>query len=90
MNNPHVDTNQPVSEAIVEQMQGCPQSGFWLIPDIVTEETVSGATGRSAAKSGTAKGGGRKIVSNGTRPASLNRKRKTPKSRRKRISAKQL
>jgi hypothetical protein len=56
MDNPPVDTNQPVSEATVEQMQGCPPAGFWLIPDIVTTESVSGAVGRSAAKSGTTKG----------------------------------
>jgi hypothetical protein len=90
MNSLPVDTNQPASEPIPEQMQGCPPAGFWLETDIVTTKSVTGAAGRPAAKSGTTKGGGSKVVSSGGRSTSQNRKRKGSKSRlRKRISIKQ-
>lgn len=86
MSHPPIDRNRPATKAIPAQMQICPPAGFWLTRGIVAQESVSGATGNPAASSGSGKGVGRKgmRVPNSGWPSNPNRK--TPKSRKKKVS----
>ena len=86
MCHPPIDRNRPATKAIHGQMQVWPPAEFWLTPDIVAQESVSGATGRPTTSSGSGKGVGRKgmRVPNSGRPSNPNRE--TPKSRKKKVS----